>query len=93
MKKFILLTFSTFLVVYSYCQSEKQVFRLKAFQSVVKTDNDNRTVSDNDWDNADIVVVIEFDKNKIHTYGDKEEDLDLIRKIDSYIDSDNGSSV
>ena len=81
--------FASLLCLFSYiCHS--QVYRLRAFSTHVAILNDNGDeISKPDlWVESETVVVINMDKYKIHTYGQKETDIDLTDKIETRDEKD-----
>lgn len=68
---FCLLAFSTF-------PAHAQVNRFKCFQTSMINDG----VS-SDWENVSILVVLNFDRDKIHIYAKSESDFDIIQRLGS----------
>ena len=71
-----------FIVFISCClTSYSQVYKFKAYQSCLSRHSD-KTIKESEWNNVDILIVINIDKKKINTYGEKEGDYDIL-KIES----------
>lgn len=72
--------------------SHAQVLKFKAFQTYHRNNGDFKDVSDKDWINTDFLIVTNFDKNKINTYGQTKGDFDIL-KYDSNDTDENGNIV
>lgn len=70
------------------CSLPAQVYKFKAFQTYFRTDL-NHQIEESDWNNVDILVIINLDKKKIHIYAKKEVDLDIVSYSDIQTE-DNG---
>ncbi len=83
--KYIVLPFLVFGCVLSLkSQTSKEIFRLRAFETKIKMDD--QPYKEGGWQERNIVVVINFAKMKIQTYGDKPTDIDLIVEKENYKD-------
>jgi hypothetical protein len=79
------------LISFCYLSAQDQsssVYRFKAFEVISRSDNDNSEISESDWEPRDIVVVINFDKSKVQTYGKRPVDIDLIKQTNSFTNDD-----
>jgi hypothetical protein len=86
--KLILITALFSLPLFSYSQA----FKFKAFQTYWKPATQTRPIREDDWNDADILVVINIDKYKVKTFGRKQGDYDIIKLYDPVI-NDNGDKV
>ncbi len=67
--------------------ASSQTYKFKAFQVkyIDKEDKRNST----DWEDRDILIVINTDRKKLYTYGEKEGEYDLIFRSEYKDDSGN----
>lgn len=63
-----------------------QVLRFRGFEAVSKRDNDP-PLKDSSWRKTDVVIVENFDKNKVQIYVKNTMDIDLIRLVNKEEDS------
>jgi hypothetical protein len=59
--------------------SYSQVYKFKAFQTYFDETNGKRKVLETEWSDVNFLVVINVDKDKIDTYGKKEEHIDIVQ--------------
>lgn len=62
-----------------------QVYKFTAFQTSSTMDL-NKTISEKDWENTDMVVEINLDKNLISIFGEKGNLWNLLTKQESFVD-------
>lgn len=79
------------LSLYSLC-GYTQVFKYKAFETYHRNNGDYKDVSEKEWINTNFLVVLNFDKDKINTYGQTKGDFDIIKYIGNDLD-DSGNIV
>ena len=90
-KRAIPASLSIFLLLSSF-SSHSQVYKFKAFQTCVRTPDDARDIEETDWNKTDILVVINIDKGKIKTFGNKQGDYDII-SVDETVKNNRGDNV
>jgi hypothetical protein len=72
--KYLLFIIALFSGAVSYCQ----VTKYKAYQKYWDDFKLNKPISEDKWDSANIVVVMDFTKMKVRTFGQETGDFDLI---------------
>jgi hypothetical protein len=89
MKKSFFILFFIFSIYWLQAQDQIQVYKFKAFQtSIYKTLL--KRADEISWDNTDILVVINIEKNKIKIFAKKNVNLDTIQTYKAQVD-DNGN--
>jgi hypothetical protein len=86
--RFACAVFLSALVLSSFT-GQSQVYKFRAFQSYFRPSDQTRPTSEDDWNKVDILVVLNFDKNKVTTFGNKEGDYDFISQNETYRNSNN----
>lgn len=77
------------LIILSTTQAYGQVYKFKAFNTYFKYYDENlKPISTQDSISVDFLVVMNFTKNKINTYGKQEGDMDLIETIEDTTDAE-----
>ena len=75
--KILIVISAIFAFLPTKAQERNQVYKFKAFQTSFYN-NSSSSSNDISWNNTDILVVINLDKNKIQIYAKKTVDLDLL---------------
>ena len=69
-----------------------QVYKFKAFETYLDRSKGKVSIEEADYHQVDLLVVINMDKNKICTYGDKPYQFDIV-KLSNAFKNDNGDDV
>jgi GT2 family glycosyltransferase len=74
-----------FIGFWAFCgtTSYAQVYKFRAFQTAILEHNSNEPLK---WNETDILIVMNFDKNKIMIYTNHTQDLDLIKNTKNWTD-------
>jgi hypothetical protein len=67
-----------------------QVYKYRCFE--YKTFYDDASREKNKWDSSNVLIVLDSDRQKLKTFGAKEQDIDLIG-LDTAFKSDDGNHL
>jgi hypothetical protein len=79
MKRLIVL-----LVLFGGLTSYAQVYKFRAFQTYGDNSKGARTIMESDYSKVDFLVVINLDKNRINTYGEKPYQFDIVKAFEPF---------
>lgn len=79
------------LLVVMFCVTNiisAEVLKLTAYEFAYKASNDYGWSDWSEWDDCNILVVIDSDRERITIYSNSTQEFDIIEAEDSYVDSD-----
>jgi len=89
MKRFFLTLFFAVAV----CLSFAQTYKYKATEVALKTYENGRWSKWSDWEDVNILVVINSDKDVITIYSNQTQEYDIVEYLSEEEDSDGGTQV
>lgn len=77
-----------------FLDSNAQTMKYKSFSSkLIRYDSNHTEIENPEWEKSEILVVVNFDKRKVDTYGKETGNYDLVKSVGEKVDKDDNYYV